>query len=117
MKDALIIGLAAAAVYAVWRISQPATPALPTGTPASATQSFLSSIGLAAENTVQQRTGIPLAAIGQAAQAAPTWVKVAFLPVGATAVAQGVITHPVDTAKKIGGAASSVVHSIGSIFG
>jgi hypothetical protein len=116
MKDALIIGLAAAAVYAVWRISQPATPALPTGTPASATQSFLSSIGLGAESAVQQKTGIPLLAIGQAAQAAPTWVKVAVFPVGVTAVAQGVISHPVDTAKKVGSAASSVYHSIASIF-
>jgi hypothetical protein len=115
MKDALIIGLAAAAVYAVWRISQPATPALPTGTPASATQSFLSSIGPARKRGPTE-DGDPPPRHRQAAQSAPTWVKVAVFPVGVTAVAQGVISHPVDTAKKVGSAASSVYHSFASIF-
>jgi hypothetical protein len=111
MKDALIIGAAALAVFAVWRLSQPAS-AVPTGTPASSAQSF----GTSAENAIQAKTGIPIAALGSAAQSAPTWLKLAVFPIGVTAVTQGVITHPVDTVKKIGSAASSVYHSIGSIF-
>jgi hypothetical protein len=115
VKDALIIGLAAVAVYAVWRYSQPTRSGVPTGTPANSSQQ--QSLGTSLENVVQSRTGVPIAAIGNLAQSAPTWVKVAVFPVGVTAVAQGVITHPVDTAKKIGSAASSAYNAtLGRLF-
>ncbi len=58
-----------------------------------------------------------MATLGNLAQRAPTWLKLAVFPVGVTAVAQGVITHPVDTAKKIGGAAESAYNAtLGRIF-
>ncbi len=114
MKDVLIIGAAAVAVYAVWRLSQPAMQPLPGGG-TSATTGF-ASLGTSLENAIQGKTGVPVATLGNLAQRAPTWVKVAVFPVGVTAVAQGVITHPVDAAKKVGSAASSVYHSIASIF-
>jgi hypothetical protein len=111
MKDVLIIGLAAAAVYAVWRLSQPATA--PMGAPGSSASNF----GTDAENLVQARTGIPIASLGSAAQRAPTWLKLAVFPIGVTAVTQGVITHPLDTVKKVGGAVSSAAHSVGNFLG
>ncbi len=113
MKDALIIGAAAIAVYAVWRFSQPAATSYPGAAGGAAAPP---TVGQQLEQLVSGKTGVPVAQIGQLAQSAPTWLKVAVLPVGVTAVAQGVITHPVDTAKKIGSAASSAYHAIGSIF-
>lgn len=112
MKDALIIGAAALAVFAVWRLSQPANPVPQVGAPPPA-----NNFGTELEQLITGKTGVPVAAIGSAAQRAPTWVKIAVLPVGATAVAQSVITHPVDTAKKVGSAAAGVVHSVGSFLG
>jgi hypothetical protein len=117
MKDALIIGAAAIAVYAVWRLSQPATPPAQTRVATSSGSSFLDSVGLGAENTIQARTGVPIAAIGEAAQRAPTWLKVAVFPVGVTAVAQGAITHPVDTAKSAYHAVGGAVSKVGSWLG
>lgn len=111
MKDALIIGAAALAVFAVWRLSQPAT-ALPPGAPPPA-----NNFGTDLENLIQGKTGVPLAGLGSLAQRAPTWAKVAVFPIGVTAVAQSTITHPVDTAKKVGSAISGAAHSVGSFFG
>jgi hypothetical protein len=71
--------------------------------------------GLGLESVIQQRTGVPVAAIGQAAIKAPTWAKVIF-PVSliGTAAAQKVIEHPVDTAKKVGSAFKSGAEKVGS---
>ncbi len=115
MKDALIIGAAAIAVYAVWRFSQPAATSY-AGTGGGAAPPP-PTIGQQLEQLVTGRTGVPLAQIGQLAQSAPTWVKVAVFPVGVTAVAQGVISHPVDSAKSVAHAATSAYNAtLGRLF-
>ena len=116
MKDVLIIGAAAIAVFAVWRLSQPATSSPPTGARPSSPGNW-SSLVEGAENLIQGRTGVPVASLGNAAVNAPTWLKVAVFPVGVTAVAQSTITHPVDTVKKVGSAISGAAHSVGSFVG
>ncbi|HET7485839.1 MAG TPA: hypothetical protein VFJ64_10765 [Solirubrobacterales bacterium] len=114
MKDALIIGAAALGVYAVWRWSKSTAPAAPTPPPSA--PGFWEQTVAGAEATIQRTTGVPVASIGSAAQKAPTWLKVAVFPVGVTSVAQGVITHPVDTAKSVGRKLSSAYHAVGSLF-
>ena len=111
----LILGAGAVALGGVYLLTRPAAP-LPGGQPSPGNSGWSSTVG-SIENYIQGKTGVPVASIGTAAQRAPTWLKVAVLPVGVTAVAQGLVTHPVDTvksaAKTVSHAASSVGHFLG----
>jgi phosphoribosylcarboxyaminoimidazole (NCAIR) mutase len=120
MGDGEIIALAAVGLGGLWLFTRrPASagPAVTGATPPSPWQQVVGGI----ESAVQKYTGVPVAAVGNAAAGAPTWLKVAVLPVGATAVAQKVITHPVDTAKTVYndtvGAGKKAISAVGSIFG
>jgi hypothetical protein len=117
---------------AFWFLTRGPNTAITPGTGSNAVPGVDSQIALGLENGVSAKTGIPLAAIGNASIKAPTWLKVLFpvtlLP---TAGVQTVINHPVATAKKVGsgietgakdtahavtGAVSSIGHVFGSIF-
>lgn len=66
------------------------------------------------EDIIAKGTGVPLAALGNAASKTPGWLQLAVLPVGVTAVTQRLITHPLDTVKSVAAvpakAAKAVAH-------
>ncbi len=119
METGTVLILGAVALGGVYLLTRP--PAVPAiAAPNTAGNSGWSATVTSVENAIQGRTGVPVASIGSAAQRAPTWLKVAVLPVGATAVAQSLITHPVDTVKSaastVAKAGSAVGHVFSSIF-
>lgn len=114
------LGVAGAAGGYYWFVLRPrqlaaaaaALPAPPTHPTPSSKSTTWSTAVISAEGAIQAKTGIPVAAIGAAAQKAPLALKVAALPVAATAAAQSLVTHPLDTAKA---AISIVAHPVDSV--
>lgn len=106
-----VAGAGAAAYFLVRR--QKSVP------PAAPTQSA-PGVFSTAEAVASGVTHIPLGAIGHAAQSAPLWLKVGVLPIGATALAQQAISHPVQTVKTVATApikaVSALGHAIGSLL-
>lgn len=90
MKAIAIAALAAGAglgAYLLFRRTAPVS-ADPTSTPQQ--RNFLENL----EDKISGQYGVPLREVGNAAVNAPTWAKVAFFPVGVTAVTQKIISNP-----------------------
>lgn len=134
MKDDewLLVAVLAVGLYFLWRHEQATTrvvspasppngvpPPIGTGTASGATHAApspasglsVSSVASTAtkttESAVSGYTHVPLAAVGSAAQRAPTWAKIAIFPVGVTAITQDVIDNPVGSVKSAGKAIGS----------
>lgn len=104
----VVAGVAAAAAGVYFLVLRPQSTAAPGGPaliipppPSHPGTVPAGSPATTVENFIQGKTGVPVAAIGAAAQRSPLWLKLAVPAVGATAIVQSVVTHPVDTAKAV----------------
>jgi hypothetical protein len=105
----VVVGVAAAGAGAYLLLRRKPGPAIPTGDTHSTSPSKggLRDIEDKIGNALGLPPGVSASKIGDLANAAPTWLKVGVLPIGATAVAQTVINDPKRTAIKVGSAFKS----------
>src|SRR5258706_10502411 len=61
--------------------------------------------------------GVPIGAVGTAAQQAPTWAKLAFFPVGVTALTQNIIDNPGAATSQIANATWSGTKTVANAAG